>query len=170
MKKTTIIYRSKTGFSQRYAQWLSEELGCQAVPFQERGTLRLTDYDTVILAGGLYAGRMAGLKWLERQLPRLAGKRVAALAVGCAPMDDNPGLPESMDKLFGRLPQVRGFYCQGGLDYERMGAVDRAMMAALRASLRGKEEAKEMLSGISRSFDGAKRENLAEILAWARGE
>ena len=159
MKKTIIIYRSKTGFSQRYAQWMAEELGCRAVPFQDRGAVRLGEYDTIILAGGLYAGQMAGLKWLA--------KRIAALAVGCAPMD-TPDLGESMDKLFGPLPQLRGFYCQGGLDYARMGAVDRAMMAALRAALRRKKDAQAMLEGISHSFDGARRENLSEILDWAR--
>ncbi len=79
-----------------------------------------------------------------------------------------PFMPESMDKLFGPLPQLRGFYCQGGLDYARMGAVDRAMMAALRAALRGKKDAQAMLEGISHSFDGARRENLSEILDWAR--
>lgn len=152
MKKTIIIYRSKTGFSQRYAQWMAEELGCRAVPFQDRGAVRLGEYDTIILAGGLYAGQMAGLKWLAKRLPDLAGKRIAALAVGCAPMD-TPDLRESMDKLFGPLPQLRGFYCQGGLDYARMGAVDRAMMAALRAALRRKKDAQAMLEGISHSFD-----------------
>ena len=94
-------------------------------------------------------------------------KRIAALAVGCAPMD-TPDLGESMNKLFGPLPQIRGFYCQGGLDYAHMGAVDRAMMAALRAALRRKKDAQAMLEGISRSFDGARRENLSEILDWAR--
>lgn len=167
MKKTIIIYRSKTGFSQRYAQWMAEELGCRAVPFQDRDTIRWEEYGTVILAGGLYAGRMAGLKWLAKQLPDLTGKRIAALAVGCAPMD-TPDLGESMDKLFGPLPQIHGFYCQGGLDYARMGAVDRAMMAALRAALRRKKDAQAMLEGISRSFDGTRRENLSEILDWAR--
>ena len=167
MKKTIIIYRSKTGFSQRYAQWMAEELGCRAVPFQDRGAVRLGEYDTIILAGGLYAGQMAGLKWLAKRLPDLAGKRIAALAVGCAPMD-TPDLGESMDKLFCPLPQLRGFYCQGGLDYARMGAVDRAMMAALRAALRRRKDAQAMLEGISHSFDGARRENLSEILDWAR--
>lgn len=169
MKNTIIIYRSKTGFSRRYAQWLAEDLDCRAVPYRDRNQAGWADYGTVILAGGLYAGQMAGLKWLEKQLPRLRGKRVAALAVGCAPMDF-PGLPESMEKLFGPLPQVRGFYCQGGLDYEHMGAVDRAMMAALRAMLRGKPESAAMLEGISRSFDAAKREYLAPIRAWAEKE
>lgn len=167
MDKTIIIYRSKTGFSRRYAQWLAEDLRCQAADYRERNRLRLPEYGTIILAGGLYAGQMSGLGWLKKQLPGLAGKRIAALAVGCAPAD-TPDLPESMEKLFGPLPQVRGFYCQGGLDYEHMGAVDRAMMAALRASLRGKPEMADMLAGISRSFDAADRNSLAPLVQWAR--
>ena len=118
----------------------------------------------MILVGGLYAGRMAGLGWLKKQ--RLEAKRTAAVAVGCAPMD-NPGLEESMEKLFGPLPQIRGFYCQGGLDYERMGRVDRAMMAALRASLRKNPERAEMLEVISRSFDASSRAYLDPVIAWA---
>lgn len=169
MNRPIIIYRSRTGFSQRYAQWLAEALGCGAAPYQERSVLRLDTFDTVILIGGLYAGNMAGLGWLKKQLPRLAGKRVAAVAVGCAPADF-PDLPESMEKLFGSTPEIRGFYCQGGLAYERMGPVDRAMMAALRAALRGKPDKAEMLEGISQSFDGAKRENLAKVIAWAKEE
>ena len=77
---TIILYASKTGFSQRYAQTLAEELGCRAVSYQERKALVLEEYDTIILAGGIYAGRMNGLQWLQKQLPALAGKRLAALA------------------------------------------------------------------------------------------
>ena len=60
MGKTIIIYSSKTGFSRRYAQWLAEDLGERAVSFQDRNTLRLQDFDTIILFGGLYAGQMSG--------------------------------------------------------------------------------------------------------------
>ena len=103
---------------------------------------------------------------LAKQLPDLTEKRIAALAVGCAPMD-TPDLGESMDKLFGPLPQLRGFYCQGGLDYARMGAVDRAMMAALRAALKAKPDQAEMLAGIAKSFDGTRREYLEPVIRWA---
>ncbi len=167
MNETIIIYSSKTGFSQRYAQWLAEELSCQALPFRDRKNVSLAAYRTVILIGGLYAGQMSGLGWLQKQLPSLADRRVAAIAVGCAPMG-NPGLPESMAKLFGDAPRIKGFYCQGGLDYEHMSAVHRAMMAALRAALKRKPEMAEMLAGISRSFDGAKREYLAPAVQWAK--
>lgn len=169
MDKTVIIYRSKTGFSRRYAQWLAEDLQCQAVDYRERNRLRLPEYGTIILAGGLYAGQMAGLGWLKKQLPGLAGRRIAALAVGCAPAA-TPDLPESMDKLFGSTPQIKGFYCQGGLDYEHMGAVDRTLMAGLRSMLRKDPEKAEMLDYISKSFDVLKRESLEPVLAWVRGE
>lgn len=164
MNTTIIIYHSKTGFSQRYAQWLAEALDCQAVPYRERKTVRLSRYDTIILLGGLYAGNMSGLGWLKKQ--PMAGRRAAAVAVGCSPMEW-PGQPESMEKLFGGAPQIKGFYCQGGLAYDRMGVKDRAMMAALRAVLRHKPEMADMLAGISQSFDAAKREYLAPVIAWA---
>lgn len=165
MGKTIIIYSSKTGFSRRYAQWLAEDLGERAVSFQDRNTLRLQDFDTIILFGGLYAGQMSGLKWFKKQ--PLAGKRLAAVAVGCAP-PETPSLPESMAQLFGSTPGIKGFYCQGGLAYEHMGAVDRAMMAALRGFLKHQPEKKEMLEGISHSFDAADRGSLAPVAAWAR--
>lgn len=165
MRKTIIVYHSKTGFSQRYAQWLAESLGCQAVPYVDRKRVNLAEYETTILFGGLYAGNMSGLGWLKKQLPALAGRQIAAVAVGCSPMGW-PGQSESMEKLFAGTP-IQGFYCQGGLAYDRMGAVDRAMMAALRTALKGKPEMAEMLAGISQSFDGAKREYLDPVLAWA---
>ena len=161
-----IIYSSKTGFSLRYAQWLAETLNCRAISFKERKTIKLTDYEKIILLGGLYAGNMSGLGWLKKQLPSLGGKRIAAVAVGCAPVG-NPDLPESMEKLFGSTPEITGFYCQGGLNYEHMSAVHRAMMAALRAALRGKPEMAEMLAVISHSFDGTDREYLAPVVQWA---
>ena len=167
MSKTIVIYSSKTGFSRRYAQWLAEDLGCRAVPFRDRKTARLEEYDTILLFGGLYAGQMSGLKWLKKQLSALGGKRIAAVPVGCAPME-NPGLPENMEKLLGDAPQIRGFYCQGGLDYEHMGGVDRAMMSALRSVLKKQPDKKEMLEIISRSFDGTRREYLEPISRWAK--
>lgn len=165
--KILILYSSKTGFSKRYAQWLAESLNCKAIPFKERRNTSLREYEKIIFFGGLYAGRMSGLKWLKSKLPELSGKGLAAVAVGCSPMD-SPGLSESMTKLLGGTPEIKGFYCQGGLDYEHMGAVDRAMMAALRAALKSQPDKAEMLAVISQSFDGSRREYLAPIIQWAQ--
>ena len=166
--KAVIIYYSKTGFTRRYAQWLAEDLNCPAVPYQRRGSVALGDYDTVILMGSLWAGRLLGLDWLKKRLPALTGKRLAALAVGAAPMDD-PELPGNMASLFGPVPQVTGFYAQGGINYEHMGAVDRAMMAMLRAALQKQPDMADRLAYLSRSFAAADRNYRAPLAAWARG-
>lgn len=163
---TIIIYHSKTGFSQRYAQWLAEDLNCQVLPYRERKSLDWEKYGTIILVGGLYAGNMSGLGWLKKQ--PAAGKRIAAVAVGCSPVGW-PDQEKNMKKLLDGT-SIQGFYCQGGLDYARMGTVDRAMMAALRAALKGKPEMADMLAGISRSFDGSKREYLEPVARWAAEE
>ena len=165
MSNSVIIFSSKTGFSERYAEWLAQDLSCQAVPFKDRNALNLTKYDTIILIGGLYAGKMSGLKWFKSQ--SFPGKRLAAIAVGCSPAGF-PGQDESMRQLFGSSPQIKGFYCQGGLDYEYMGAVDRAMMAALRRILRSKPDQKAMLEGISHSFDATNRTFLLPVLTWLK--
>lgn len=163
---TLIIYASKTGFSERYAKWLAEDLDCQAVPFKEKRRVNLKEFDAVILIGGLYAGQMSGLKWFKSQ--PLPSKRLAAVAVGCAPAEE-PSLPDSMGQLFGGSPQIKGFYCQGGLDYARMGAVDRAVMAGLRRFLKRKPDQQGMLEAISHSFDAASRTYLAPVIEWAKG-
>ena len=75
-----------------------------------------------------------------------------------------------MEQLFGPIPEVRGFYAQGGLDYQHMGAVDRAMMAAMRSMLKKRPDMADRLRYIERSFDAVDRKNLAEIIAWAKKE
>ena len=179
MDKTIIIYRSKTGFSRRCALWLGEDLRCRAADWSERKGLDLAAYSTVILVSGLYAGQMAGLKWLTKPLRRYASEeetphrvprtRPSMSGSGASPAE-SPECKETLEKLFKPLPQVRGFYCQGGLDYEHMGAVDRTLMAGLRSMLRKDPEKAEMLDYISKSFDVLKRESLEPVLAWVRGE
>lgn len=166
--KTIIIYKSKTGFARRYAGWLVEDLGCEAVPYNKRGTVDLGGYDTVILAGGLYAGMLAGMGWLKQQLPALEGKKVAALAVGATPAE-SPELAKALETCFSAVPSVRGFYCQGGLDYERMGVLNRMVLTMLRGMLKNQPEQAEMMDVLSTSFDAADRKYLEPVLAWARG-
>lgn len=40
MSKTVVIYKSKTGFAKKYAQWISEELHCDLM---ENNGLKLSD-------------------------------------------------------------------------------------------------------------------------------
>lgn len=167
-----IIYRSETGFTRQYALWLAQELGCEAVGWKDRRRVDWKAWDTVIYGGWFHAGGIRGLKWFEKQLLRLKGKRVAVFAVGACPVGD-PGVERALAaNLSGpEWDGVARFYLRGGLCYERMGVGDRLMMAAFRQMLRKKEGPdSETLRGVSRSFDALDRESIGPIVAWFKNE
>ena len=72
MRKAGVIYCSKTGFTRKYAEWLAEALGCEAVPYHQAAKTNWADCDTVIFASWFHAGRIQKLDWFKR-LP-LTGK------------------------------------------------------------------------------------------------
>ena len=65
-----ILYHSRTGFTQQYATWLSEDLRCPALPYRERGSIDWSKYDTVLFGSWFHAGSVMGKKWLKQQLPQ----------------------------------------------------------------------------------------------------
>ena len=48
--KTLIIYTSQTGFTKKYAEWISEAAGCECVEFKKARKLKLADYDAKLRA------------------------------------------------------------------------------------------------------------------------
>lgn len=65
MQKTGVIYCSKTGFTRKYAEWLAEALGCEAVPYHQAAKTNWADCDTVIFASWFHAGRIQKLDWFK---------------------------------------------------------------------------------------------------------
>lgn len=64
--KPVVLYASRYGHTQRYAQWLGESLGCPVWNVKGLSPASLASYDTIILGGSLYAGGMGGLSFLTR--------------------------------------------------------------------------------------------------------
>lgn len=160
-----ILYHSRTGFTQQYATWLSEDLRCAALPYRQRGDVDFSRYDTVLFGSWFQAGRIMGKAWLVRQLPRWADKQVILFVTGAAP--EGEGQLAAMERNFtaeqwGRL---HPFYLPGGLRYDRMGAADRAMMAVFCRMLRAREgTGSPAYQALSQSFDLSDREKLRPIV------
>ncbi len=53
--KTIVAYRSKSGYTKRYAEWISQELGCDIK--EDPQLSDISGYDTIIYGGGMYAGK-----------------------------------------------------------------------------------------------------------------
>lgn len=169
--KTLIIYYSKTGFTRRYAQWLGEELSCDCIPFAKRKTADFSQYGAVVYGAGCHAGSIRKLGWFLKKLPSLSSKRLAVFFTGAMPPDET-AVAQTVEKNFTpeQLKQIKVFYLWGGLNYEEMGPVDRALMAGFRKMLRAKADAapeeKEMLKMIESSYDKADRKYLKPLLEY----
>lgn len=59
---TVVIYNSKTGFTKRYAEWISKELGCECLKLDDAKNRELDEFDTIIFGGWACAGTVSKLK------------------------------------------------------------------------------------------------------------
>ena len=62
--KSIIIYSSQTGFTEKYAKWLSEALECDILPLKQAKKLDFQEYDAVIYGGWCCAGSINNLNWI----------------------------------------------------------------------------------------------------------
>ena len=63
---TIVIYKTKYGATKKYAQWISEELGCEAVDAKKITVDDILKYDTIVYGGGLYAEIINGVHILTK--------------------------------------------------------------------------------------------------------
>lgn len=165
--KTIVVYKSKYGYTKKYAQWLAESLGCD---IKENAFLAdIMGYDTIIYGGGIYAGRINGAKLITKNLEKLSGKKIVMFAVG-----SNPGRPEELEAFWEKAldknvrEQVPHFYLRGGFDYGKTAGMDRFMMNMLKKMLLKKddltEDEKGLLAAYETSVDFTDRGNLSGLL------
>ena len=82
-----VIYKSKYGSTKTYAEWIAEELGCEAVDVTAVKADDLLSYDTIVYGGGLYAETINGVNFITKNIEKLAGKKIIVYSTGLTPLD-----------------------------------------------------------------------------------
>ena len=135
MSKGIILYQSKYGSTEKYAEWLGEETGYSLVQTKNAKVANLLSYDVIILGGGVYASGIAGLQFLKKNIGQLTDKKIAVFAVGASPYDEK-AIQQIRDMHFkDALSNVPLFYCRGAWDEEKMKFVDRTLCNMLQKSV-----------------------------------
>lgn len=171
--KTIVIYKSKYGYTKKYAEWIAEALSCD---IKENAKLNdLMDYDRIICGGGMYAGSMNGVKLITKNFGRLSGKKLILFAVG-----SNAGAEKDMVPFWNRIlteeqqSSVGHFYLRGGFDFGKLNKADRLLMNLLKKQLQKIEDPDEETKGLLAAYDTAvdftDRANLGELLDSVRSE
>ena len=142
MERIIVAYGSKYGTSQRYAQWLAQDLDCLAVSAKEVSETQLKPCDIVVWGGGIYASSILGAKGVKQYEALLLQKRLLLFTVGLAdPKIKEPFLP-ILEKNFSEsiLQHASIYHFRGGIDYQRLGKIHRAMMAMLLKMVKNKPQ------------------------------
>lgn len=167
--KTIVIYNSQTGFTKQYAQWIAQELQCDSVSLQRINEIALSEFDTIIFGSWCHAGRIKKLNWVFEELKKNAKKNYVVFAVGASPMD-SPDVEKTMEQNIPKNSIVKGFYFQGGLNYEKMNLSSRAMMKLFASMLKKKKDAteseKKMAEMVSRSYDISDKRFIVPLLRY----
>lgn len=124
-----VLYSSKTGFTQRYAQLIAQALDCPARPL-DAAPGDLSGYGAVVFGSRLHAGTLDGWKKAKKLLHSRGAKRLVVFATGAMPNEAEAQIQTVWEQNL--TPEERNsiphFYLQAGLCYEKMGGADRAMM------------------------------------------
>lgn len=169
-----VAYKSVTGFTRQYAQWIGEELDCPVADLKDLSVRDAAKCETLIFGGRFHAGRVDGLKKARALFEESRSKRLILFACGGTPDSQSDAIAEAWEQNLtaGDLKSIPHFYMPGGLKYQGMPLGDRLMMRFFAAAVRGKknkspyEEA--MARAVGGSFDIASREYIKPLVACVR--
>ena len=150
--KRIVVYKSNTGFTAKYANWIAKELGCEAVEFKKVKTASLTQYDEVIYGGWIMANMVTGYN----KIKNLNLKKVVVFGVGMSVPSDKVA---QMMAEQNNISRESFFYFEGGYDPKKVGFMKKMMMNMIKKSVEKKEEKTPDDIHMLETFKGADNTN-----------
>ena len=72
--KTIVLYKSKYGSAQRYAQWIAEDINADLYDASNAKPEELLKYDTVVFGGSLYRVGILGISLIKDNYESIKNK------------------------------------------------------------------------------------------------
>ena len=168
--KTAVIYHSQTGFTRKYAEWLSEAAGADCFDLAAAKKRSFDGYQAIVFGSWACAGRISKISWFKERAASWPEKTLIVFSTGGSPAE-SPEIAAFLRNQFSEEERgrIHAFYCPGGFCYEKMSAGSKLMMKMFRKMIGAKKEKtreeEEMLKMISHSYDLTDKKYLEPILA-----
>lgn len=170
---TVVVYKSKTGYTKQYAQWIAEEL--RADIFEAKGVKPelLQNYNTIIYGGGLCASSIGGVKLIKENLKSLKDKKIIIFATGMS-VGKESEIEGWIKHNFNEeeSKQIRFFYFRGGFDFSKLSFGNKILMKMFKTMLKKQkdipEDQKEILKAFDKPIDSCERKNIAPLIDYLR--
>ena len=166
--KTVVIYKSKYGSSKKYAAWIALKLDADLYEIKDITPSQLDQYNTVIYGAGVYAGRINGIKFINKNINRLQSKNTIVFAVGIE--SDLYNVKEMLELNINKdfVKKIDVFRFLGEFDYNNLGVIDKIAMKALKMKIEKKEklssDEKLILEGFNRKIDLCDKKSIDRLL------
>jgi len=173
MLRTVVVYRSISGFTRKYAEWLAEDLKANLHDARNINAEDFYRYDLIIFGGSLHAIGINGIKLLKENFARLADKKIIVFAVGASPPRE--GIEDEIIKSnFSDEEQksLKLFYLRGGFDFGKLDLSNKVLMTLFRVKMSMKRnktpDEKGMLAAYAKPLDCTKREGIKRIIEYSQ--
>ena len=169
MKKAVVIYRSKSGYTKKYAEWIAQESGAELRDARYIKKNELAEYDTIVFGGALYAAGINGIRIIKNNFDVLAGKKIIVFTLGATPVRESIR-QQVMKSNFSpsQLETLSFFMLRGGFDFDRLTVLDRVFMILLKIKLKSKKnptaDERGMLQSYSTPVDFTNKKQIEPIL------
>lgn len=172
-EKCVVVYRSGSGFTKAYAQWIAEDLKCDLKEGKGVEASDLLKYDTIICGGGLYEGRIKGFKLIKKNLALFEGKKLIVFTVGASPVRSETTEELRNKNLPGELQErIQFFYLRGGFDYSRLTPFNKFLMSLMKIKLKSAKnptaDEKGLLASYSHPLDFTNKKYIQPIIESVR--
>ncbi|MBR3269957.1 hypothetical protein IKG07_01775 [Candidatus Saccharibacteria bacterium] len=119
--KILVTYKSKTGFTKKYAKWIAEELGCEAKDIKTITPKNVAEYDLIIHGGWIFGGIISGYNKIKSFAP----KQLIVFGVGFTPKA-KVDLKKMAEE--NKLGDTSLYYFEGGTNPPKMGLIGRKVV------------------------------------------
>lgn len=142
-KDIIVLYKSAYGFTKKYAKWIAEDLNCDCIEVSRFNFNK--NHKTIIFGGGLYAGKINGIKDLIKLYDKIKNKNIIVFTVGVADVNDLKNVENIVSSAKKQIPKemfskIKLFHLRGGMDYSKMSFIHKAMMWFMKTILSKRPE------------------------------
>lgn len=169
-----ILYQSKYGATKKYVDWLSDEIKFDVLETKKANINDVSKYDTVILAGGIYASGVAGLQFLKKNISKLKNTKIAVLCVGASPYDDEAFSEIYKYNFKDGISGIKCFYARGAWDEDSMSFKDRTLCKMLQKAVAKQDPStyepwqKALMCAVGQKCDWTDKQYLDELIQYVR--
>lgn len=172
-----VIYKSKYGSTKAYAEWIAEELCCNAVESKSIKADDLVQYNTIIYGGGLYAEIIAGVGLITKNIDMLKDKKLIVYSTGITPLDCRDyydGMVAPRNFKGDTLKYIKMYNFMGKMVLSELSTVHRTALKALKKLMSDKQNPspmeKMLIDLCDADGDFTDRSAIKELVEYAKAQ